>query len=151
MDCRSGIKTALKSQKSALLNSHSQRDYGEYRSVPALIEKGEMRDVLDTISLTYRVIIRSKRYPSKEIQHWMVEVSRYFREENLSYKLDENCVVHRFIDEEFQLTSAAALQGLSLAQLSPAKEALKRGLACLTNVHQDTKGAVVAVLAMSRS
>jgi len=121
------------------------QDYGEYRSVTKLIEKGEMRDVLDTISLTYRVITRSRRYPSNEIQNWIAEISRYFREENLSYKLDENCVVQRFIDEEFQLTSAAALQGLSLAQLSPAKEALKRGLACLTNVHQDTKGAVVAV------
>lgn len=121
------------------------RDYGEYSNVVSLIKKGEMRDVLDTVSLTYSAIRNSRRYPSSEIQKWVTEISRYFREENLAYKLDENCVVHRFIDEEFHQTSMAALQGLSLLQLKPAQEALKRGLTCLTDVHQDTKGAVVAV------
>jgi len=88
---------------------------------------------------------KSRAYPESQLKNWINEISRFFREENLAYRLDEKCIVHRFVDEEFHLSTAAALQGFSSPQLHPAKEALNRGIACLTGVHQDTKGAVVAV------
>jgi hypothetical protein len=104
-----------------------------------------MRDVLDAISLVYRAMWQSRAYPPAELLAWCQQVSRYFREENLSYRLDEKCIVHRFIDEEFHLSTMATLDGLNSPQLNSAKEALKRGLAFLTDVRQDTKGAVTAV------
>ena len=121
------------------------RDLGKYRSVEKLIQEGDMRDVLDTISLAFTAMTKSNLYTVAELQNWYNEIERYFREENLAYRLGKNCTVHRFVDEEFHLSTAAALQGFSSPQLHPAKEALNRGIACLTGVHQDTKGAVVAV------
>ena len=121
------------------------RDYGKYRTVEKLIQEGAMRDVLDAITLIHRVIAMPYTSTASNVQTWIKDVNRFFREENLAYRLDEKCIVHRFVDEEFHLSTAAALQGFSSPQLHPAKEALNRGIACLTGVHQDTKGAVVAV------
>jgi len=116
---------------------------GAGRSLTTIIEKGEFRDVLDIISIAYRRLVST--VGSGRANTWRDEIQRIFREENLAYKLDEKCVVHRFIDEEFHRTASSALQGISALALNPAKDALTRGFACLTNVRQDTKGAVTAV------
>lgn len=116
----------------------------KHAGVSGLFEKGEMRDVLDAISLVPRALHNSG-YTQSTVERWFSEVARFFREENLAYRVGADGVVHRFIDEEFHLATAAALQGLSSPLLGPAQSALGRSVSCLTSVHQDTKGAVLAV------
>lgn len=113
--------------------------------VSGLFERGEMRDVLDAISLVPRGLVKSGYFGQNAQVRWFSEVARFFREENLAYRVGDDGVVHRFIDEEFHLATAAALQGLSSPLLGPAQSALGRSVSCLTSVHQDTKGAVLAV------
>ncbi|UUZ64690.1 hypothetical protein LP417_07230 [Polaromonas sp. P1-6] len=116
--------------------------FGMYSSVTTLIEKGKIRDVLDSISVAFRVASASG-YPSAA-KEWQAQIPRFFAEENLAYRIDAACVVHRFVDEEFYRSTTSAIRSLGSAKLSAAQEALQRGLSYLTGLDQNTKGAVTA-------
>lgn len=74
--------------------------------------EAERRDLLDAISLHYRLLIRKQRQAYAAT--WLREVRRIFNEENIHYRVDDDGIVHLLIDEEFEgarLASIAALQG----------------------------------------
>lgn len=111
--------------------------FGMYSSLKSVFEKGQIRDVLDAISIVYRL---SPYRPHV----WKTQVSRCFLEENLAYRLDEKCVVQRFVDEEFFRSTTSAIQSLDSPQLAGAAAALKQALNHLTGLTQNTKAAVTS-------
>ena len=117
-------------------------EYKQFYDIEAVVSEADTRDVLDFISIVGRVLVTMRA--NNEYKNWNNEVSRFFREENLAYRLDNICTVHRFIDEEFDRTTTSAVQSLAAPELAEAAKILKLGLSRLTGTHQDTKGAVTA-------
>jgi hypothetical protein len=77
-------------------------------SISDFFKKNELRDVLDSITLIYNVL--PNNYNSAD---WKKFVERVFKEENIGYKLDAKCVVHYFVDEEFERNRFSVLSMLS--------------------------------------
>jgi hypothetical protein len=117
-------------------------EYKKFYNISSVISDADVRDVLDVISIVGNVLIAMRA--NNEYKYWNDEVSRFFREENLAYRVDSICTVHRFIDEEFDRTTVSAIQSLQAPALAEAAKSLKLGLSRLTGTHQDTKGAITA-------
>lgn len=81
--------------------------------IPDFFKKNELRDVLDSITLIYSGINDDYSHNNKK---WKEFVERVFKEENLGYKLDSECVVHYFVDEEFERNRFSALSVLMKPQ-----------------------------------
>ena len=75
------------------------------------IEKCDIRDLLDSITLIFQYLLGSGRIRMAE--QWHQFVTRVFKEENVGYRLDEKGGVHFFIDQEFEHNKSALLAGLS--------------------------------------
>jgi hypothetical protein len=52
---------------------------------------------------------------------WLSEVNRIFVEENLAYRVGQDGIVHPFIDDEFQVNRASALEALSEPKFGEAR------------------------------
>jgi len=91
--------------------------------IGGFIKEAELRDVFDSITLIYR-IIRDKRM-ARAMDDWKNFVSRCMQEENVGYKLDENCGVHYYIDEEFERNRFSTLAALEGADLNSVKGAFE--------------------------
>jgi hypothetical protein len=77
-----------------------------------VFKKGELRDVLDSITLVYQILLPDSRLSDKyenPAQNWSSFVSRVLHEENVGYILDESCGVHYFVDQEFERNRASTL------------------------------------------
>jgi hypothetical protein len=77
--------------------------------IPDFFKKNELRDVLDAITLIYLGIPNDYYHNDKK---WKDFVERVLKEENMGYKLDSQCVVHYFVDEEFERNRFSALSVL---------------------------------------
>ena len=91
--------------------------------IGGFIKEAELRDVLDSITLIYRALT-NRRMP-KLSNDWNSFVSRCMQEENVGYKLDENCGVHYYIDEEFERNRFSTLAALEGADLNSVKVAFE--------------------------
>lgn len=91
--------------------------------ISSFIKEAELRDVLDSITLIYR-IIRDKGM-TRYMDEWKNFVSRCMQEENVGYKLDENCGVHYYIDEEFERNRFSTLANLESTELNSVKVAFE--------------------------
>ena len=107
--------------------------------IAKFLEKAEMRDVLDAITLIYQVV-NNRHY---EAGHdWKTFVERVMREENVGYRLDSKCGVHFFIDEEFERNRFAAVSALDSSELQGVRDAYEAAYSYLDNDPPDTKAAV---------
>ena len=107
------------------------------------IGRGKMRDILDIISIIYRVL--QIKHSRQLAELWKEKIPRLLAEENLAYRIDENCVVQRLVDEEFYRSTVSAIQALDSPWYTNAADALEQGLSYLTSCDQNTKGAVISV------
>ena len=87
-------------------------------------EKCDVRDFLDCITLANTFFV--KRGQSAGARLWQLEVRRIFTEERLAYEIDESCVVHPAVDQEFQRNRRSTLAGLQNARYSNSLAAFER-------------------------
>jgi hypothetical protein len=116
--------------------------YDSYR-IDSFIEKSETRDVLDAITIIYRVLIGSGvPRQVKRAEDWRSFVSRVLREENFGYKLDSKCGVHYFVDEEFERNRFSTLSILDDPKYNATKAAYEDAYRYMDSNPMDTKAAV---------
>jgi hypothetical protein len=83
---------------------------------------------------------RGWRYPKAEA--WQQFVARAFREENLSYSLDELCGVHYLVDEEFERNRVSVLRAADAPRYAAVRQAFESAHSYLDAQPQDTKASV---------
>lgn len=86
---------------------------GGYRSQydwESFFQKAELRDVLDSITLVYRLIVANST--SRAGQEWCKQVERIMREERTKYRVDSAGGVHFYTDVEFERQRATTIRGL---------------------------------------
>ena len=101
-------------------------------------EKNDLRDVLDSITLIFRVV----RGYSNESKNWMDFVSRVLSEENMGYRLDSKCGVHYHVDEEFERNRISTLSLLEDPKYSSSRAAYEDAYRYMDARPPDTKAAV---------
>lgn len=119
--------------------------YRGYYDFTALFAKDPIEHVLDTITLIWRYFRAQelvRGYSAKSSGNWHTFVSRVLREENMGYRLDEQCGVHYFVDEEFERNRVSALSCLSAARYTGVRTAFEQAHAYLDAQPADTKASV---------
>lgn len=86
---------------------------GEKYNVDAFLKNAELRDVLDTITLIYRL---------KKDSNWKNFIEKVFKEEGLCYTLDEDCGIHPYVDDQLQQNNVATLRCLEKDNLNSSKQ-----------------------------
>jgi hypothetical protein len=119
-------------------------------SFPDVFRKLDMRDVLDAISLVYAAIQHRDlhgvlRDPAVSARNWKEFVARAMREENIGYCVDDECVVHYHVDEEFERSRSATVAVLSLPKFANALSAHEDAYGHLDRTPPDTKAAVRSI------
>jgi hypothetical protein len=70
-------------------------------------------DLLDSITLVYRYMKQDQSLADSFHEHWATEAGRILTEENMAYRAGTDAIVHPFVDEEFEVNRASALEVLS--------------------------------------
>jgi hypothetical protein len=96
---------------------------GGYPSWEVFFTEGDLRDVLDAITVIYD-FAREKQLLTLR-REWLPDVRRIFQEERVRYRVDNNGVVHFAVDEEFERTRQGTLAGLSAPRYSAARGAFE--------------------------
>ena len=109
-------------------------------NVPDLFEKAELRDILDSVTIIYTVLMESGHQLTAS--EWISFVRRAFREENLSYRVDNAGVVHYLVDEEFERNRISVLKSLEKKRYEGVRTALEDAYKHLDSDPMDTKAAV---------
>jgi hypothetical protein len=104
-------------------------------------ETCELRDLLDSITIWYRSLQSSPIYDDNA-RKYLEFVTRAFREERLSFRVDTSGGVHYFVDEEFERSKTSVLAGLGSPRYAGARQSLQDAFEELTSVHPDTLNAV---------
>lgn len=113
---------------------------GGYYNISGLFEKGELRDVLDAVTIIYKELNDGGyRY---DAEPWKEFVERALKEENVGYRLDSKCGVHFYIDEEFERNRVAALIALDSSELEGVRDAYETAYRHMDSDPPDTKAAV---------
>ncbi|MHB0925857.1 MAG: hypothetical protein ACYC1F_05080 [Gallionellaceae bacterium] len=99
----------------------------------------EIRNVLDTITLVWRFYFQAK---SLSAIGWRNFVDRTLKEENMGYRLDEQCGVHFFVDEAFERNRQSIIPALGQARYAGVLTAFEGAYSALDSEPQDTKQAV---------
>jgi hypothetical protein len=116
------------------------RRIGAYIDIPWFFESNELRDILDSITLIYRVI-NDAGYRT-DAANWKNFVARTLREENLGYRLDSKCGVHYFIDEEFERNRVSTLSILHDLKYAGVRDAYEAAYRHMDSDPPDTKATV---------
>jgi len=107
--------------------------------VADVFKKLLLRDVLDGITVVHEVLVGNASY--KKAEEWLQFVARCFIEQNLGYRLDEQCVVHFFVDQEFERNRFATLACFGDPELMNAQHCYEQAYAYMDATPVDTKGA----------
>jgi hypothetical protein len=70
----------------------------------------EVSLLLDSITVINQYL--GEHFPDSLSKHWLSRVNRIFTEEHLAYRVEEEGIVRPFVDEEFQVNRATALDAL---------------------------------------
>jgi len=108
--------------------------------VSQFFEQSELRDLLDSITVIYKTL--KDRGQRLVAESWKSFVKRTISEENLGYRLDDECGVHFFVDEEFERNRFSTLTVLEDPQYSGIRAAYDASYKYLDADPIDTKGAV---------
>ncbi len=104
-----------------------------------VFKKAELRDVLDAITIVF-LVLTAKSWP-RQASQWRAFVARAMQEENLGYRLDEMCVVHFHVDQEFERNRASTLSVLELPSYGAVRASFEDAYRHLDADPQDTKAA----------
>lgn len=112
-------------------------------SVKDFFKKAKLRDLLDSITVIYSVIICSSF--KGQAEPWKQFVQRASSEEILGYRLDNKCGVHYFVDEEFERNRFSTLSALDSPRYNASRDAYDMAYQYFDNDPIDTKGAVRSI------
>jgi hypothetical protein len=112
-------------------------------SVSDVFKKGQLRDLLDSITIVYHQLLIAG-WKSSAIS-WREFVERAFREENVGYTVDNSCGVHYFVDEEFERNRVSTLSILDAPRYGAVRAAFEDAFRHLDSDPRDTKAAVRSI------
>ena len=107
---------------------------------PPFFEKAEMRDVLDTITLAYKLLVETGQATTAKT--WRTFVARVLHEEGLGYVINERGAIRKFIDEEFERARASTIDGLGDGRFTAVRVAVEDAFKKLDREPFETKAAV---------
>jgi hypothetical protein len=128
---------------------------GGYYDFPTFFTNAKIEFVLNSITLIWRFL--KAKYPvgqtspiagfprgdqRSKAEAWQQFVARAFREENLSYAVDELCGVHYFVDEEFERNRVSVLRAADAPRYAAVREAFESAHSHLDAQPPDTKASV---------
>ncbi len=124
-DYKTEITNAMKREAGIEVPYHSVSGY----SPSEVLKKGELRDVLDSITLIHEVplphpLLKQQAGYKNHAQNWLSFVSKVLHEENVGYSLDASCGVHYFVDQEFERNRASKLAVLNNPRYGGEKQLL---------------------------
>jgi hypothetical protein len=108
-----------------------------------VFRRAELRDVLDAITITHNVLV--KKGFTRPALLWKQFVGRVMHEENVGYRVDDHCVIHYHVDEEFERNRASTLSVLDLQQLGAVRSCFEDAYRHLDSDPRDTKAAVRSI------
>jgi hypothetical protein len=100
-----------------------------YANLRSYFEKATVPDLLDAITIVLQVL----RPPNPKGTKWQEYVERVFREENLTYRLGSDGIVHPHIDQEFEANRAAAIETLNSPKFNETKHGFNEAFRHLRN------------------
>ena len=109
-------------------------------SISDFFKRNELRDVLDSITLIYHVLLTGGLRSTAE--KWHTFASRVLKEENMGYQLDSSCGVHYLVDEEFERNRFSILTVLDDPKYSNVRAAFEDAYRYMDGNPIDTKAAV---------
>ncbi|MEO6030637.1 MAG: hypothetical protein ABIP61_01850 [Burkholderiaceae bacterium] len=129
---------------------------GENYFPRSAFENGEIRDVLNAITLFFKMLTTKRNveltmssaarsgyhFETKDPAVWKPFVDRVIREENMGYRLDDQCGVHIYVDQEFEHSRAATVAVLGHPSLANARSSFEDSFRHLDSTPPDTKAAV---------
>lgn len=113
--------------------------YAVYYEVPKLLESCELRDFLDCISIINTIL---KSRISTASTNWIEFIERVFREERTTYSIDDNGVVHPYVDAEFTKNHQATLDLLSNPRYEQIRTIYENAYSSLRSDKQNTRTAI---------
>lgn len=108
-----------------------------------VFKQAELRDVLDAITIVYDVLIAKGLH--RDAIYWREFVRRAMHEENVGYRLEDNCVVHFQIDQEFERNRVSTLAVLELPYFGAVRASFEDAYRHLDSDPQDTKAALRSI------
>ncbi|ACB78887.1 hypothetical protein Mpop_0709 [Methylorubrum populi BJ001] len=103
-------------------------------------EHGELRDILDVISITYK-FLKNIRPIEKSLQ-WSEYIQFAFDTHNMRYRMSDDGSVVLRVDEEFEEARAATLSGLQQQRYTAARIEFETAYKALSVENPDGKRAV---------
>lgn len=115
-----------------------------YYSITEFFRTSDLRDVLDSITHIWRVLMKGR---SPDMAYcWLEFVQRVFEEENLGYRVDGEGRVHHSVDGEIERDRLATLRCLEDPRYAGVAAAFKAALQKLDSHPPDTKGTALCML-----
>jgi hypothetical protein len=120
---------------------------------PEFMEKAELRDVLDSITLLYQYVTPTYYLNDQSLREWtreqrkaiVGEARRIFLEEHVRYRVDDQGGIHFSVDAEFERSRIATLRNLGAGRYAGVAKAFEDAFAALDRTPPDAKAAVRAV------
>jgi hypothetical protein len=133
---------ALNKFMERVLGVHIERaGSGSQYNAENFIERCELRDFLDLISVVLRFLASKDRIP--QANRWLDECQRIFAEEKLRYTIDHAGGVRFSADAQFEEVVQATIQHLDQVQLRGALDSFNKSLKAMSEVPPDGKVAIV--------
>jgi hypothetical protein len=111
--------------------------------VSEVFTRGELRDVLDSITIIYQQLTRVGWKAAAHM--WRTFVAQAMREENVAYVIDDECGVHYFVDQEFEHNRVSVLAILDSPRYAAVRKAFEDAYRHLDSDPRDTKAAVRSI------
>jgi hypothetical protein len=123
----------------------SSTQYANYW--PPFLEKVELRDVLDAITLRYKYL---RLHPYDQTgtalatakAKFLSEARRIFSEECVRYRIDDQCGIHFAVDIQYERTRIATIGQLGQARYSGVKELFEAAYLAMDSSPPDGKSAI---------
>ena len=123
---------------------------------PPFLEKADLRDVLDSITIRYKYLnlgyydSTGEKLPEVK-ESFLVEARRIFAEERVRYRVDDKGGVHFTVDAEFERSRIATLSQLGQQRYAGVKELFDSGFTALDSSPPDGKAAIRGVFFAAES
>lgn len=109
------------------------------RDLKKFFKTAEIGDVLSSITFIWEFL---RNNAPRNANLWKKFIGDVFKEENLSYRIDEKAIVHYQVDEIFEQERAETLRWLSDQKFSAVKAAFEKSYTGLAEHSPNTKEAV---------
>lgn len=110
---------------------------------PPFLEKAELRDVLDSVTMRYLTIVDMYSRPdSKHRSEFIENISRIFKEESVHYRVDDKGGVHFAVDADFENSRVATIAHLGKQRYVAVRSNYEEAFSALDRTPPDGKAAI---------